>query len=245
VALSVVRRFRSNQTYLIGISWFILFLTPTSGIVPVDAIYVSDRYSYQAHIGLLIAVLAILKNLTSGPAGRVISTRALQVLLFSVIAIFAFISWKQVALWENTIMLFERETLLNPSNETPLIQLGYAHFLNKDYDLAQNYLNRAIAVNPDGFYGYAYQGFVEESLANYMQAEHWYLLAIEHNKPYKYHHVIDVYEHLAWVSSTLDKHPQAVDYLKQGLGYYPDSEYLKELSDYYRKYYPQLSKDLQ
>ncbi len=245
MALSVVRRFRSNQTYLIGISWFILFLTPTSGIVPVDAIYVSDRYSYQAHIGLLIAVLAILKNLTSGPAGRVISTRALQVLLFSVIAIFAFISWKQVALWENTITLFERETLLNPSNETPLIQLGYAHFLNKDYDLAQNYLNRAIAVNPDGFYGYAYQGFVEESLANYMQAEHWYLLAIEHNKPYKYHHVIDVYEHLAWVSSTLDKHPQAVDYLKQGLGYYPDSEYLKELSDYYRKYYPQLSKDLQ
>lgn len=245
VFFALVWRFRSNQIFLIGISWFILFLAPTSGIVPVDAIYVSDRYSYQAHIGLFIAILAVLKSLTSGSAGRVISTRVLQIALFLLIAIFAFISWKQVALWENTITLFERETLLKPTNETPLIQLGYAHFLNKDYDAAQNYLSRAIAVNPYGFYGYAYQGFLEESLANYAQAEHWYLLAIEHNEPYKYHHVVDVYEHLVWISSTLEKHPQAVDYLKQGLGYYPDSEYLKELSDYYRKYYPQLSKGLQ
>ncbi len=239
IFLALVWRFRSNQLFLIGIVWFISFLAPTSGIVPVDAIFVSDRYSYQAHIGLFIAIMAVLRDIPSHSVRK-----AMQILLFFVIAVFSFISWKQTALWKNTITLFERETLLHPTYETPLIQLGYAYFINKDYEKSRDYLNRAITLKPDGFYGYTYLGFLEEALGHHEKAEEQYLLAISHDEPYKYHHVVDVYEHLTWVSSTLKKHEQAIDHLKQGLGYFPDSEYLQELSAYYLKYYPDLSKEL-
>jgi len=239
IFLVLVWRFRSNQLFLSGIAWFILFLAPTSGIVPVEAIFVSDRYSYQAHIGLFIAVIAVLRDIPSHSAQKV-----MQILLFCVIAVFSLISWKQTALWKNTITLFEREALLHPTYEIPLIQLGYAYFNNEDHEASRDYLNRAISLNPDGFYGYAYLGFLEEAQGHYEKAEAQYLLAISRDEPYKYHHVVDVYEHLSWVSSTLKKHEQAVAHLKQGLGYFPDSEYLQELRTYYLEYYPGLSKAL-
>lgn len=239
VFIWVVWLFRSNRIFLIGVSWFVLFLAPTSGIIPVEAIYVSDRYSYQAHIGLFIAILAIARNTTFGKSAAV-----RHALLFIAIAIFSVISWKQTALWKNSISLFEYEMLLNPTSDTPLVQLGYAYAIKENYDVARGYYSQAIVLNPDGFYGYAYQAFLEEKLANYAKAERLYLQAIGGTDPYKYHRVRDVYEHFIWVSSTLQKHEQAIQYLKQGLQYFPDSTYLQETKQYYEKYYPGLSKTI-
>lgn len=235
--LGVVWRFRSNRLFLIGVVWFVLFLAPTIGIVPVETIFVFDRYSYQAHIGLFIALLAMLRTASSS-----VSSAALLVIFFIVIAIFCVISWKQTALWKDSISLFEHELSINPTSDAVHVQLGYAYFIQQDYTRARSYFEQAISLNPDGFYGYAYQGFLEEAQANYERAEDLYLLAIGNANPYQHHHVQDVYEHLIWVNSTLKKHTLAVGYLKQGLAHFPDSAYLQEMQQYYQKYYADLSK---
>ena len=48
--------------------------------VPVESIFVSNRYSYQAHIGLFIALLAVTRNVTPGSAAS-----AIRILFFIVI----------------------------------------------------------------------------------------------------------------------------------------------------------------
>ncbi len=235
--LWVVWRFRSNRLFLIGISWFVLFLAPTSGIVPVESIFVANRYSYQAHIGLFIALLAVARNVAPGSAAA-----AIRILFFIAITIFSLISWRQAAVWKDSVSLFENEMRYNASNEGAPIQLGFAYFGQENYTLARRYFEQAIALNPDGFYGYAYLGFLEEAQGNLEQAEDLYLQAVRNADPYQYHHVQDVYEHLIWVHSTLKKHSLAVGYLKQGLAYFPDSSYLQEMQQYYEMYYAALAK---
>ncbi|MCP4009399.1 MAG: hypothetical protein GY726_07785 [Proteobacteria bacterium] len=237
--LWVVWRFRSNHLFLIGISWFILFLAPTSGIVPVESIFVANRYSYQAHIGLFIALLAMTRNVAPGPAAA-----GIRILFFVVITIFSLISWQQTAVWKDSVSLFENEMHYNPSNEGASIQLGYAYFDRENHTLARRYFKQAIALKPDGFYGYAYLGFLEEAQGNLEQAKDLYLEAIRNADPdpYQYHHVQDVYGHLVWVHSTLKKHSLAIGYLKQGLAHFPDSSYLMEMQQYYEQHYEALSK---
>lgn len=236
VFLLLVWRYRSNKLFLIGIAWFILFLAPTSGIVPVDAIFVSNRYSYQAHIGLLIALLTIIKTVKLESRAK-----TLYSLLGVVIVIFGIISFQQTAKWRNDLSLFTHEMQTRPS-EAAAVQLGYAYFMAQDYTQARRYYAQAIALNPDGFYGYAYLGFVEEKLGNIEAAEQRYAQGLANVSPNKYHHIEAVYERLSWASSTLKNHSLAIQTIRQGLKLFPDNRYLKAQKIYYEQYYPDMIK---
>ncbi len=237
--LLLVWRNRSNRLFLIGVCWFVLFLAPTSGIVPVDSIFVSDRYSYQAHIGLFIALMALVQNIT--PAFRLI---ALQAILVVGILIFGAISWQHTATWKNGISLFKHERHANPTNGAAAVQLGYAYFMADNNALARHYYTQAIELKPDGFHGYAYLGFVEEKLGNYESAEQLYLKGIGNISvsPFQFHHVREVHERLTWISSHFKRHEQAIKRMKLGLQLFPDSVYLTDMKAYYEQYYPALIK---
>ncbi|MBT8114513.1 MAG: hypothetical protein KJP04_03990 [Arenicella sp.] len=228
-------RNRSNRLFLIGVCWFVVFLAPTSGIVPVESIFVSDRYSYQAHIGLFIAVMAMAQNIT--PASRLI---VLKTFLAAAIVIFATISWNHTANWKYAISLFKYELQTNPSSEAAAVQLGHAYFVADNSILARRHYQQAIELKPDGFYGYAYLGFLEHELGNYAAAEQLYMQGISNTSPAKSHHVKEVYERLTWISSHFKRHQQAIERMTLGLQLFPDSLYLQQMKTYYQQYYPAL-----
>ncbi|MCK5016042.1 MAG: hypothetical protein KAS32_03130 [Candidatus Peribacteraceae bacterium] len=163
---------RKNSSLLFGLCWFLLFLLPLivnirKGDDFVDIYYASDRYSYLPIIGILI----ILGGFIQKYLYKTVKIRnAFLVVIFIIISLSSYYSWKQVKIWEDNNILFSEVAKRVPNAYVAHQQVGIQALMDEDYAVAVDSLSKAMSIRqtPNSAYhlGLAYmkKGELEKAL---------------------------------------------------------------------------------
>ncbi|HZR79413.1 MAG TPA: tetratricopeptide repeat protein [Chthoniobacterales bacterium] len=130
--IAFVRR-RQNPYLIVGWFWYLVMLIPVIGIVQVGLQGHADRYTYLPQIGLLIALVWWVWDLTKSLAAQkiILSTAAAAALL-----ILAILSWKQTRHWRDTETLWRHTLAVTPDNDVAHAGLGGILFVRGQIDEA-------------------------------------------------------------------------------------------------------------
>ncbi len=113
---------RAAQPYLlVGWLWYVVMLLPVIGIVQVGLQGHADRYTYLPQIGLYLAAIWLLADLTGALRfGRpMVGATAV-----AVVALLSACAWKQVAYWKDSETLWRRALAVTRDNDVAQTNLG-------------------------------------------------------------------------------------------------------------------------
>jgi tetratricopeptide (TPR) repeat protein len=129
-AIAFLRR-RQNPYLVVGWLWYLVMLIPVIGIVQVGLQGHADRYTYLPQIGVLIALVWLVWDLTK-------SLRAQKMILSSaaviVVATLSILSFKQTAHWRDTETLWRHTLAVTPDNDVAHAGLGGILFVRGQID---------------------------------------------------------------------------------------------------------------
>jgi tetratricopeptide (TPR) repeat protein len=140
-ALAVVVR-RSRPWVLVGWLWYLGTLVPVIGVVQAGEQAMADRFTYVALVGVFVAMVWSLPSWRMIPAVAVI-----------VLALLAFQTRAQLAVWRDTVTLYEHALLLDERNSTAHANLGAELIERGEAGRAKPHLERCIELTgacPDG-----------------------------------------------------------------------------------------------
>lgn len=134
--IAFVRRWK-NPYLIVGWSWYLVMLIPVIGIVQVGLQGHADRYTYLPQIGLLIALVWLVWNLTKAvPAQKIICSSAALI----AVATLSMLSWKQTQYWRDTETLWRHTLAITPNSDVAHTGLGGILFVRGQIDEAiENY----------------------------------------------------------------------------------------------------------
>jgi len=136
----VVLRFGDRFPYLpVGWFWFVGVLVPTIGIVQVGQQALADRYTYVPLIGICFAVVWFL-------ADTIPYRSALAAIAVVVVGIFAALTYRQVATWQDNFTVFTRAIALEPRGRISHINLGSAYLKKLEFQSALEQYREAHAL---------------------------------------------------------------------------------------------------
>src|SRR2546423_3912505 len=156
---------------LVGWLWYIVMLLPVIGIIQVGLQARADRYTYLPQIGVIMAVVWALRDLTS-----LSRTRAVVLLPASlaVIGSLSFLSYRQATHWHDTESLWTYTLNRSPENDVALAGLAGIEVVRGQTDDAITHYRHALALrdgNAAAHYGLALalsqQRKIDEAI------EHW------------------------------------------------------------------------
>jgi len=130
-----------------GAAWFFLALAPVLQIVQTGSHGYADRYSYAAHIGLVVAVvfpLAAVARHRAIPAGLIVSLSAAIALALGATSI------RQIGIWQDAGTLWRHTLAVDGSNGIAMYTLGTYLLESGDPDAAIEMLERAANFCVDG-----------------------------------------------------------------------------------------------
>ena len=135
---------RKRHSYvLVGWLWYLIMLAPVIGIIEVGLQGHADRYTYLPHVGLYIALIWLIADLSLAlPARRQILATAGVVSILVLSAC----SWKQTTYWRNTESLWTHTLAATTNNDVALTDLGNYFMEHGRLDEALSYLQRALDV---------------------------------------------------------------------------------------------------
>src|SRR5438477_1581799 len=107
-------RRRKNPYILVGWFWYIVMLTPVIGIIQVGLQGRADRYTYLPQIGLYVALVWLIRDLTKSWRQREIILGAAAAIVLSGLSIF---SWKQTTHWRDTETLWSHALTITPDSD--------------------------------------------------------------------------------------------------------------------------------
>jgi len=152
-AIAFVRR-RKNPYLLVGWLWYLVMLIPVIGIIQVGLQGRADRYTYLPQIGLLIALVWLICDLTKSCLPRRRSPRRpkagrLQAALLSgaaaiVVATLSILSWKQTTHWRNTETVWSHTIAVEPDSDVAQVGLAGILFVRGEIDEAVDHYQRAL-----------------------------------------------------------------------------------------------------
>lgn len=127
---------------LVGWGWFVVTLLPVSGIVQVGIQAMADRYTYLPLLGIELAVIwtareVFARRQTAAVALAVAGLAALMVL-----------TWRQLAVWRNSLVLFDRAVAVTERNYLAHNNRGLALFESGRVEEAIADYRRSLAINP-------------------------------------------------------------------------------------------------
>ena len=130
----------------VGWLWFVGTLLPVIGLIRWGYHLHADRFTYLPAMGLTLAMV--------WPVARMVATRArfrpyIAAATGVILAVLSFLSWHQVACWQNFETLFSRAAQTQPNNWWALTALAGAHAAAGDHHLAIPLLRRALVAKPD------------------------------------------------------------------------------------------------
>ena len=150
-AIVIVRR-KQNPYLLVGWLWYLVMLIPVIGIVQVGLQGHADRYTYLPQIGLDIALVWLIWDLTksclprrsaSAKAGRpqkIILSAAAAIVLITLSSL----SWKQTTHWRDTEALWRHTLAVTPDSDVAHAGLGGILFVRGQIDESIDHYERAL-----------------------------------------------------------------------------------------------------
>jgi tetratricopeptide (TPR) repeat protein len=113
----------------------------------------------------------------------------------AVLAVLAFLTWRQCGYWENSIELFSRSLRITKNNYMAYDNRGIAYGQIGLYKNAINDFNKAIDLKPDYYKGYNNRGFAYTKIGEYQRAIEDYSAAIRLKPDYAkaYNNRADIY----------------------------------------------------
>src|SRR2546430_705317 len=149
-----VRRRRQNPYILAGWIWYLVMLLPVIGIVQVGLQARADRYTYLSQIGLCIALVWLVRDLTKPLRHQpiVLGTAA------AVVATLSILSWKQTRHWRDTEALWTYTLAIAPNNDVAHAGLAGILFVRGQTDGAVEHYEHALSLregNVAAHYGLA------------------------------------------------------------------------------------------
>ena len=152
-AIAFVRR-RKNPYLIVGWFWYLIMLIPVIGIVQVGLQGHADRYTYLPQIGLVIALVWLICDLTKSCLPRRRSPRRpkagrLQATLLSgaaaiVVATLSILSWRQTTHWRDTETLWKHTLAITPDSDVAQVGLAGILFVRGEIDEAADHYQRAL-----------------------------------------------------------------------------------------------------
>ena len=143
LAFVMARRFPYFQT---GWLWYLGMLVPVIGVVQVGGQSHADRYTYLPQIGLYLAIVWAIRDLTASWRWR---GQVLGVASFSVIATLMGCTWKQTSYWRNDESLWEHAITCTSGNYTAHNNLGYVLAAQGRTTEAIEHYQKALEIDPD------------------------------------------------------------------------------------------------
>ena len=180
ITITCVVAAKKQRVWLSVWGYYVVTLIPVLGIVQVGAQAMADRYAYLPSLGpfliMGLAVARVSQTLRSSPGLGVKVLSATLAILIT--ASMAYLSFKQIGAWKDTISLWT-SVIENEPEGAPLAYNNRAKFLEKigRFDDALADCNRAIALDPLSYETYIVRGIVfkdlgrlDEAIADYNRA---------------------------------------------------------------------------
>ncbi len=139
-AIAFVRR-RQNPYLIVGWLWYLVMLIPVIGILQVGLQGHADRYTYLPQIGLSIAVVWLVCDVTRKCRAQKIILGVSGVLVVGTLSI---LSGKQTAHWRDTETLWRHTLAVTPDNDVAHTGLGGFLFVRGQVDDAIDHYERAL-----------------------------------------------------------------------------------------------------
>ncbi len=139
--VAFVRR-RQNPYLIVGWLWYLVMLIPVIGIVQVGLQGHADRYTYLPEIGLVIALVWLVRDLAKSWRSRggdpAKTERAQKIVLSSagviVVTALTILSVKQTGYWRDTETLWRHTLAVTPDSDVALTGLGGILSVRGDID---------------------------------------------------------------------------------------------------------------
>lgn len=156
-----------RYSVLTGLLFFLVNLLLVLQFVPFGEVLTADRYMYLPVMGLSIAVVSVIH----------LTEKQMKMASVVLIMILGGLSFVRAGVWQNSSALYTDILKKYPHSSTALNSLGAEYMLNRNYDQAIRYFNKAVnedANNHKGYYNrgllYAQNGKFNEALADFNKA---------------------------------------------------------------------------
>lgn len=235
-------RYSARMPFLpVGWFWFLGTLVPVAGFVQIGSQSFSDRYSYLPLVGIFIALLWGVGQLTADRQGDATGERALRRFIVPVGAVLlgvclAVLAEIQVGFWRNSLTLFSNVVCTHPKLARGYEQLGYALVAAGRLDEAEKALTTAVVLGdaPSAHTGlgclYGKMGRAAEAIPHFQRAlvlkpddpDALYNMAIAH---FRLSHTQDALDQLLRVAGVAPDYPRARYQLALIYASHPDSRF--------------------
>ena len=139
-AIVFVRR-RPNPYLIVGWFWYLVMLIPVIGIVQVGLQGHADRYTYLPQIGLDIALVWLIWDLTkSWRQQKILLSAAAAIVLLTL----SILSWKQTMHWRDTETLWRHTLTVTPDSDVAHAGLGGILFVRGQIEESIDHYERAL-----------------------------------------------------------------------------------------------------
>ncbi len=150
-AIAFMRR-RKNPYLIVGWFWYLIMLVPVIGIVQVGLQGHADRYTYLPQIGLDIALVWMIWDLTKSCLPRHSASakagRQQKIVLSGagalVVGTLSILSWKQTTHWRDTETLWRHTLAVTPDSDVAHAGLGGILFVRGQIEESIDHYERAL-----------------------------------------------------------------------------------------------------
>lgn len=195
-AVAILQR-KKRPWVFAGWVWFVVALAPTLGFVQAGVQARADRFTYIAHIGLLIGFVWL--------ACEFLPARMLPSLLTGVVLLFTYLSWVQTSTWRNSETVFAHAVGNTSRNWLAEYKYGLALSERRANSEAAVHLRRAAEANPSDPYSRLQLGRVAASEGKYAEAAEWFAQTVRLKPDYG-----DAYYSLGTMFVTLGREGEAL-----------------------------------
>lgn len=200
---------------LVGWLWYLVMLLPVIGIIQVGLQARADRYTYLPQIGVIIAVVWAIRDLTSLWRAR---TVVLVPASLAVVGSLSFLSYRQATHWHDTESLWSYTLNRSPENDVALTGLAMVEVVRGQTDDAITHFRHALGVrngNAAAHYGLALalskQRKIDEAI------DHWQRsLEIQPDN-------INARNYLGAALAEIGRTPEAIEQWQQALAFDPEN----------------------
>jgi hypothetical protein len=175
---------RRHPFLIVGWLWYVGTLIPVIGLIQVGAQSLADRYTYVPMIGLFIIIswgTPILARSMGFGEIRFFSGKILPIVSVSLLLALSVITWRQVAVWENNLSLFQHALAVTTENQKAHQGLGLAWHVRGRQDLAVQHLQESLRIYNDPV-THNDLGYVYMAMGKYPEAEKHFRAFLSDNR---------------------------------------------------------------